>query len=271
MKSDKRSVKSGKLRSRPLSGYLSEEEETKIPLKVHQKCLLDVLNISLSSGDLKSAVRLSAFTDEKNLTDKDIRIGSFIVHIGHKPILNDKFELKLQVERNLDKAFSHRVPDLSVKGALSKLHSAIDLQQYMFIRGMLTYNFGESIDDLQFQVPTNEYTDPSTHTVLTGNVWTGIFMDFELQDVIIDLLLHRETSPSHQERKLARVNLFKSRLIFESFSDSSKDIDLVSQEILLTDLRFEDYPANKKANVFNQILQPMRIEERNNPLQVRII
>ena len=45
---------------------------------------------------------------------------------------------------------------------------------------------------------------------------------------------------------------FRSRLIYESFSDSSRDVDLVSQEILLSDLRFVDCAANKRSNVFTQ-------------------
>ena len=64
----------------------------------------------------------------------------------------------------------------------------------------------------------------------------------------------------------------RSRLIYESFSDSSRDVDLVSQEILLSDLRFVDCPANKKSNVFTQILRPMEMGggERNNPLQAEV-
>lgn len=66
-----------------------------------------------------------------------------------------------------------------------------------------------------------------------------MFMDFELQDVTLDLLLHHAQPPHRKESILARVNLIKSRLVFESFSNSSMDVDLVSQEILLNDLRFE--------------------------------
>ena len=140
------------------------------------------------------------------------------------------------------------------------------------IRGLLGYNFGEPLNDLDFQVPTNEYQDPNTHTLLSGNVWTGMFMDFELQDVILDLLLNH-SNPSdggQRERALARINFFKSRLIYESFSDASRDVDLVSQEILLSDLRFVDCAANKRSNVFTQILQPMEVGERNNPLQAEV-
>lgn len=37
---------------------------------------------------------------------------------------------------------------------------------------------------------------------------------------------------------LACVNFVKSHLVVESFSDHTQDIDLVSQEILITDTRF---------------------------------
>ena len=111
------------------------------------------------------------------------------------------------------------------------MHATVDLQQYMLIRGLLEYNFGECLDDLQFEVPTNEYTEPSLNTLLSGHVWTGMFMDIELLNVIIDII----TSYPNEETCLARVNLIKSRLIYESFSDSSKDVDLVSQEIFVSD------------------------------------
>ncbi len=111
--------------------------------------------------------------------------------------------------------------------------------------------------------------DPSTRTILTGSVWTCVFMDFELLDVILDLVSRHEEK-TRPESALARINFFRSRLVFESFSDSSRDVDLVSREILLSDLRFVDWPANKKTNVFSQILRPMEVAERNNPLQAEV-
>jgi vacuolar protein sorting-associated protein 13D len=159
----------------------SEEDDLKSLPSEKKKCLLDVLMVSLRDADLRTAERLSAFTDEEDLGKEDILVGSFIVRLQPKPLLKEKFELKLQIERNLDKAFSHRVPDMSVRGVLSRLHAVVDINQYMLVRGLLGYNLGEPLDDLDFQVPTNEYQDPSTHTILTGNVWTGMFMDFELQ------------------------------------------------------------------------------------------
>ena len=278
--SGRSTVRSAKSRTRLTKRNLSRETndsnkseddgDTFGPLSSEQaKCLLDVLFVNLKEADLRAAERLSAFTDEGHLSSDDILVGSFIVRLKPKPLLKEKFQLKLQIERNLDKALSHRVPDLSVRGVLTKVHAVVDAYQYQMIRGLLGYNFGENLDDLEFQVPTNEYQDPKTNTILTGNVWTGMFMDFELQDVIIDLV-HNHSSPLAKEKALARVNLFQSRLVFESFSDSSRDVDLVSQEILLSDLRFTDCAANKRSNVFTQILLPMQVQERNNPLQAEV-
>ena len=66
-----------------------------------------------------------------------------------------------------------------------------------------------------------------------------MFMTFELQDVILDLLLSHENLNRDPNNNLARINFFKSRLVFEAFSDFTKDVDLVSQEILLSDMRFQ--------------------------------
>jgi vacuolar protein sorting-associated protein 13D len=231
------------------------------------KCLLDVLSVSLKAMDLRTAEWLSAFTDDNQLSVNDIMVGNFVLRIHPQPLLKEKCELKLQVERNLDKAFCHRVPDISVKGVLSRLHAAVDSSQYVLIRGLLAYNLGEPLDDLEVQVLTNEYLRPDLGAEEDA-VWTGMYMDFELEDVTVDVVLQRH-GQGH-ELALARINLFKSRLVYESFSDGTKDVDLVSQEILLSDLRFDDFPVNKRANVFTQILLPMPLAERSSPLQAEV-
>ncbi|TRY62990.1 hypothetical protein TCAL_03981 [Tigriopus californicus] len=260
-----RSANSPLRRRRPSSRQRRKDEESSAQMKV-KKCLLDVMNVHMRKATLRTAERLSAFTDDDALAKEDILVGSFIVRPQSKPLLKETFELKLQVERNLDKAFSHRVPDTSVKGVLSKLHLAVDQDQYTMIRGLLAYNFGEPLDDLNFETAASEQIHP-----LSGQTWTGMFMEFELQDVILDLLQHHgNPSRSVQESGLARVSFIQSRLIFEGSSDSTTDVDLVSQEILLSDLRFADYPANKKSNVFSKILYPMEVVERRNPMQAEV-
>ncbi len=91
-------------------------------------------------------------------------------------------------------------------------------------------------------------------------MWTCIFMDFELQDVVVDLVNQHEEPPYKRESALARINFFKSRLVFESFSDSSRDVDLVSREILLSDLRFVDCPANKRFKKGFFLLNLLRVD-----------
>ena len=132
--------------------------------KCHKKCLLDVILATLTEADFRMGDRLSAFLDESALLSDDIKVGSFIVRLKKKALLEQTLALKLQIERNLDKAFSHKVPDLSVKGLISKIHAIVDSKQYTMIRGMLAYNFGENLDDLDFQVTFYENcsgkTDP---------------------------------------------------------------------------------------------------------------
>ena len=45
-----------------------------------------------------------------------------------------------------------------------------------------------------------------------------------------------------------------------SLSDGSRDVDLVSQDILLHDLRYSHLPMNKRPSVFPQILRPLEKE-----------
>ena len=81
--------------------------------------------------------------------------------------------------------------------------------------------------------PSDDFSRATLVDDDNDTVWTANFVDVQLQDVVLDVIPDREV-----DQILARVNLIKSRLIIESFSDSSRDIDLVSQEILLKDLRY---------------------------------
>jgi hypothetical protein len=88
----------------------------------------------------------------------------------------------------------------------------------------------------------------------------GIYLD--LENVGIELLrnhrMYSTKNPSHidlDEVSLAYMAFRKSKLIFESYSDSSKQIDLVSNEILMIDTRFNEKNRDKECtNVFLNIL-----------------
>ena len=213
--------------------------------------------------DLRTADRLSVFTE--NLQKEDIVVGGFIVrqNADFRVLLQEKCELQLQVERNLDKAFNHQVPDISLNGSLSRVHATVDEKQYALIRGLLAHNLGENLDDLaQFllvSVPTNEYQDPSMQTLLSGLARTCLYLNLELKDVILDL--HHDDDDD-KKVLLARVSFVHSVLTYESFSDSSRDVDLVSREILLNDVRYTDLPMNKRPSVFPHILQPLITDDK---------
>jgi hypothetical protein len=73
----------------------------------------------------------------------------------------------------------------------------------------------------------------------------------------------------YRESSLARINFIKSRLVYESFSDLSKDVDLVSQEILLLDTRFAHCPANKETQLLTLSFHLVSVEIRI-PMRIRI-
>lgn len=113
--------------------------------------LLDVMMVDLLHTDLFAAYR-SPKTDSNCLDGYNnsmcIDMGSYFLFKSGISLLKDKCHLKLQIERNLDTWKSHNVPDISVHGTLSKLEAVLDLQQYKLVRGFLSYNLGEPIDDV---------------------------------------------------------------------------------------------------------------------------
>lgn len=69
---------------------------------------------------------------------------------------------------------------------------------------------------------------------------------------------------------LACINFIKSRLTIESFSNFCQDIDLVSQEILITDTRFDDIKMEERSNVFANIIQPIKLSTEKNVVQMEV-
>ena len=79
----------------------------------------------------------------------------------------------------------------------------------------------------------------------------GLSVNLELEGVQVELLLAHALSPGAAaaggrgqggaqggEVSLARFDLIRSRIIIESRSDGSRDVDLVSHEIKVHDTRF---------------------------------
>ncbi|KAI8500255.1 Vacuolar protein sorting-associated protein 13D [Branchiostoma belcheri] len=184
---------------------------------------------------------------------------------GHP--LQERCVLKLRVERNLDGEISHDVPDFNVLGMLSSVCCSLDLNQYQLVRGILHCNLGEPLEE--FERPPTATQEPSIQTVLSGNVWTGMSIHIDLVNVSMELLLaHAQQDKPAQS--LARFEFIRSKLSYESFSDQSKDVDLVSHAIVAHDTRFKDQPANLRPNVFEQVLEPSLQYHQQGALQMEL-
>ncbi|XP_025991492.2 vacuolar protein sorting-associated protein 13D isoform X3 [Solenopsis invicta] len=216
-------------------------------------CLLDVMLLELVNMDVYAARRLQCDLSLNEDADA-LTVGGVLIRKMGSSLLTEKCHLKLRIERNLDTYISRDIPDLSVHGILSTMDCALDPEQYMLIRGLLSYNIGENLDDLRLLVQdwnhTVEYAIPTVDN--RAKTWTRSCITLELVNVTVKL------HPSHNIAALACINFIKSRLTLDSLSDGSQDIDLVSQEILIMDTRFQNEPVDRQCNVFTRILQPLR-------------
>ncbi|XP_025097802.1 vacuolar protein sorting-associated protein 13D-like isoform X4 [Pomacea canaliculata] len=217
------------------------------------KCLLDVMKVTLTDMDLFTARRV-AKNDCHNRGASDMEFTSCIIQIEPGRLLHKKIQLNLHVERNLEGDLSHTAPDWRAAGQLSSVYCHLDLDQYSLVRGILAHNLGEKVEEFQRPVMSH-LQDPSIQTVLSGKVWRSISLVMQLHNVTVELLTSHATT-GQLPRSLARLDFIRSRLSYESFSDQSKDIDLVSHEIVVSDTRFKEEPVNSRPNVFTSILQP---------------
>lgn len=270
--------------------------------------ILDVMLVNLVNTDLFAGERHAKQDDRlaaagivaAAISDPlCMDMGSYVVCKQDANLLNDKCQLKLIVERNLETWRSHNVPDFSVQGTLSRLEAVLNLQQYQLVRGFLQHNLGEALDDIvvsggdpiedciggsRFSLTMPEASDATD----SSTTWTSMSITLDLQDVSVRLQVPN-TDPvaaaaaahnrfahvfdGDRQTSLACINFIKSTLKIDTLSDGSQDIDLVSQEILVTDSRFArahnaidddddngniDGSSGKRRNVFTNILQPIK-------------
>ncbi|XP_063738866.1 LOW QUALITY PROTEIN: intermembrane lipid transfer protein VPS13D [Eleginops maclovinus] len=231
-------------------------------------CLLDCIALDLQEVDVFAAERLPS---GKPPESSDLLFPSYSVRRTGENLLKACCRLELKVERNLDKELSHAVPDMSIHGCLSSVHCSLDLEHYQLIRGLLENNLGEPFED--FLRPYN-LQDPSSYTVLSGDVYTSMSFLVDMMDVSLELL----DSPTHTEHKrsLARFDFMKSKLLFESFSNGSKSVNLVSHSLLAYDTRCNGPntspggAAGGRHNVFDCILQPSKTGSNRATLQLEL-
>ncbi|ELT97897.1 hypothetical protein CAPTEDRAFT_149660 [Capitella teleta] len=224
------------------------------PVNLH-RCLLDVMQVSFDDIDLFSAEWKSKNEYRTLLNAKaDLIFPSYVIKRESGKLMKETCKLTVQVERNLEGDISHSVPDFSIDGKLSSVHFSLDLLQYKLVRGLLAHNFGEPLEEFQRPLMAN-LKDPKIETVLSGQVWKGISITLDLEDVTTELLsAHEDSAHGTKEQSLAKFNFITSRLSYESYSNGCKDIDLVSHEIRVHDTRYRG--LNVRPNVFTDILRP---------------
>lgn len=232
-------------------------------------CLLDCITMDLQEMDLFAAERLPCEPWDSGVKclDTDLVFPSYSVRRTGGSLLKERCHFALKVERNLDKELSHAVPDMSIHGSLSSVHCSLDLERYQLIRGLLEHNLGEPVEE--FLRPYN-LLDPSIYTVLSGDVSTSLSFLVDMMNVSLELLDGPKASGHKQS--LARFDFMKSKLLFESFSDGSKTVNLVSHSLLAYDTRYSE--SNKaregKHNVFDCILQPSKTGTNRASLQLEL-
>lgn len=221
-------------------------------------CLLDLIKIQFSDTNLYSAVRFKRNPYEKTAcanSDEDIlktecksrvEFNSFIFKQHSANVLEKKSYLFLELEHNLETGLSHSSPDWVVHAKLNSFLFSIDLKQYIMVRGILDQNLGEKLNEDATSHPTFLMPNTKIETALAGEVWKCVSINLDLENVEIELLHSHEMSfsPNHGTRSraafdrkpLAHLAFLKSSLAYESFSDQSKLVDLVSTEILIVDI-----------------------------------
>ncbi|XP_035236927.1 vacuolar protein sorting-associated protein 13D isoform X1 [Anguilla anguilla] len=254
-------------RPQPAMGRIPE---VNVPLSPEEHvCLLDCITLDLQEMDIFAAERLPCepWDGPEQQADGDLLFPSFAVRRTGGNLLKERCRLTLKVERNLDKELSHAIPDMTIHGSLSSVHCSLDLDRYRLIRGLLENNLGEPVEE--FLRPYN-LQDPSTYTVLSGDVYTSLSFLVDMMNVSLEL--HDTPSSTGQKQSLARFDFMKSKLLFESFSNGSKSVNLVSHSLLAYDTRYsgQGCSAESKQNAFDCILQPSRTGTNRASLQLEL-
>ncbi|XP_014854531.1 PREDICTED: vacuolar protein sorting-associated protein 13D isoform X2 [Poecilia mexicana] len=231
-------------------------------------CLLDCMALDLQEMDIFAAERLPCWDSSGKPEPSDLIFPSYWVRRTGDNLLKDCCRLTLKVERNLDKELSHAVPDTSIHGSLSSVHCSLDRKHYQLIRGILENNLGEPVEE--FLRPYN-LQHPSSYTVLSGAVFTNLSFLVDMTDVSLELLDSPTSADSRNS--LARFDFVKSKVLFESLSDGSKSVNLVSHSLLANDTRYTDTTKSSedsRFNVFDCILQPSKTGTNRASLQLEL-
>ena len=247
------------------SGHHKHPEVKSVVPSDSAPVLIDVIQVELSNMDLCTGFRHKR--DRRQ--PRDLILGSYLIRRKGESLLKEMCGMKLEIKRNLDSHLRKPVADVDVRGLLSTVECCIDEHQYKLIRGLLSFNLGEPLDFLQL---VNQRTIVVDGTSLASTpsvdgsdpVWPSLKLRIDLVNVVLEVK-DSKTGP------LATTKFIDSRLVYESFSDGSKDVDLVSQQVVVRDTRYDHCASSsRKKNVFACILEPVTHVKREGTLQAEV-
>ena len=221
--------------------------------------LVDVIQVELSNMDLCIGQRQDANRSEI----ADLILGSYLIRQSGQSLLEETCDMKLEVRRNLDPHLAHPIPDVDVFGLLSTVEFCIDEHQYKVVRGLLSFNLGEAVDFLLVDQPP-----PLSPRESEPRKWAELKLRIDLVNVVLKMKDSR-VGP------FSTIKFIDSRLVYEYNSDSSEDIGLVSQQVVVQDTRYDEFSTTPihqtmKTNVFTHILEPITRVRREDTLQAEV-
>ncbi|VDO43568.1 unnamed protein product, partial [Haemonchus placei] len=239
-------------------------------------CLLDCLNVMLPEVSIYEGKRFMMANRKEDKTSRSLgreAFESFEIIMALDSVFSRRFDLSVDVFRNLDGILSHNAPDLSVVASISKLTWRITSDFYILFRGVLEKNFGDPLIPIPETIPMEILQKPTTGCVRfeVGCVNKYATLSFRLlfDNVELDCLVPQTSShppPTSLFGKpftpFAKMQLHSARVSFDVFIDGQSELDLVCESANLIDTREVQLGSGTK-NMFNTILRPRESSNKN--------
>ncbi|KAI6653552.1 vacuolar protein sorting-associated protein 13D [Oopsacas minuta] len=230
------------------SPYRSPEKSYKVsPLHIKEHsliedsqykgpCLLDLMRIELQGNDV-----FTAMFDVEN---------SVFVREDSK-ILKEKLNYRVVFEHNLHMPMCHTVPNFRFEIYISDSHCMLDKKQMDAFKTFLGKNLGEDLGE--FERPTSVIRDPIVFEDFEDR-WVELSFCFNFQHVCLEFVSSRATHKDDIDQFLSRFYMHNTTLQIELYSDSTKDIDFISREMSIVDVRYDDYVESQKPSIYRKVL-----------------
>ena len=183
-----------------------------------------------------------------------------------KSLVDQKFDLEINVTRNLDGDNLRSIPDLGISCKIKSIFVSLLESDIQLFKGMLKYNLGENTNDLTW--PSDAiYIQSQISSAEKLLTWKKLVLNLKFEDTKF-----RAFCPTTQ-KLFAQLSFFNSRLNLITFSDRTSKFELWSSSFLLEDIRCSgDFPTNQRPFSFTSILKPCDLKKQSIPqLQINFL